>query len=215
MTLGGTMTTQIDTRSGVLRAGRFLPIPFAVLSMAGLALWFSGIGDADLDSVQDLDDAINSKGGAFAGASLIIVAMVLLIAFCVFVRQVYQDLPLVVSGATVLGLGGVAHLVENVLVWVLLGGDVTKEQGLWDVITALSFTAFGLLGIGAVLISIGIPGPRWLQVLGVVAGVLNILSGLGYFIAALWDNAPPPVLIIVWLILFGLWSPRHRRSTTT
>ena len=208
------MTAQIDTRSGVLRHGRFLPIPFTLVSMAGLALWFWGMGNSDLERVRDLDDAINSKAAALAGATLIIVSMVLLIAFCVFVRNVYRDRPLVMTGAVLLGLGGVAHLVENGLVWVFLSGDVTAEQTLWNVINALSFAAFGLLGIGVVLISIGMSGPRWLRALGVVAGGLNILSGLGYFVPALFENSPPPVLIIVWLVLFGLWSPRQSPSTT-
>lgn len=187
------------------KRGGLLAIAFALVAGIGLGLWFYGTDGAEFDSVSDLERHLNSKSAAMAGATMIIAAMLVLFAFTRWLAEAYRARPLVVVGATVLALGGLTHLIENVLVLVLFSGDMTS-QGLWDTINALSYTAFGVLGAGALIAAIGLPGPLWLRIAGVLTGLL----GLGAAVSP-WTGVflPGPQALPIWLIALGFVRPRE------
>ena len=83
--------------------GGYLPILFAVLAVAGLALWFSGGGDSG-----------EPTAGGLVGAAVLCAAMLCLLAFCAWLARSSRSL--VRAGAAVLALGGLVHGVENGLV---------------------------------------------------------------------------------------------------
>jgi hypothetical protein len=64
---------------GFARWGGLTSIVFAVVVLAGLALWFSGSGAPEgTESVSELADRLKSADRAVAGAWVIVVAMVAL-----------------------------------------------------------------------------------------------------------------------------------------
>lgn len=176
--------------------GAYLPIAFAALAVLGLGLWFSGGGE----------DGEPTTGG-LVGAAVICLAMLCLIGFASWLAK--STTPLVRAGAAAFAVAGLLHLSENLLV---LGPGRNGEgdaSGVWDVIHVLGPTAFAVLGVGALLTSIGLPAPGWLRIWGVVTGVAGLICGLSSIVAAL-EFLPGPfnVSLLGWLIVVGL---RHRR----
>jgi hypothetical protein len=139
------------------KRGGLLAIAFALVAGIGLGLWFYGTDGAEFDSVSELVGHLNSKSAAMAGATVIIASILVLFAFTRWLAEAYPARPLVAAGATILALGGLTHLIENVLVLVLFSGDMTS-QGLWDTINAMSYTASWVLAL--LLLQSGFRGPR-------------------------------------------------------
>jgi hypothetical protein len=196
----------MDTPSAFLRRGGLLAIAFAVLALAGLALWFTGANMPEADhSAAELEQRANSVGRALAGAVVLICSMVALIGFARWLTARYPGGTPMTVGAAILALGGLTHIVENVLVIRLYGGDISDGDVLWDVISAMSFTAFALLGFGALIIALGLDGPGWLKTWGVISGCLGIVAGLSGFVTALSFIAGPfNISLLGWLIVVGL-----------
>ena len=197
------MTTSMSRR-GDLLAGAF-----SVLAIGGLALWFGGANMPDNTmSAAELEDRLNSRGLALAGAVLLIAAMVALLAFARWLRSRYAGNQLVALGATTLALGGLTHLVENVLVVVLYSGDISDGDAVADVTGALSNTAFGVIGLGVGVAAMGL-NPSWLKVWGVITSLLGVAAALSYFAASLSFLAGPfNISLMAWLITVGVRGAR-------
>jgi hypothetical protein len=202
--------------SGFVRNGGRLAIPFAVLAVIGLALWFYGANLPDeAMSAAEVEEHANSVGLALAGATVIIVSMLFLFAYAVWLRLRYPRNVTVGAGALILALGGLSHLVENVLVLVLFSSDMSNGDALWRTISTLSFLGFGLIGVGTLVVSVGLPGPRWLRIWGGVSGVLGVVAALGAFVPVLAVAAGPFNLsVLAWMITLGLLPVASRERET-
>ncbi|MFL6089362.1 MAG: hypothetical protein ACJ71Z_04385 [Aeromicrobium sp.] len=183
-----------------------LAIAFAALAVAGLAVWIPAV--PDMESAKDLAANIHSIQAGKIGALLLIAAMLTLLAYARWLCDAFVGNSIVRTGAVILAAGGLAHLVENVLVLIFLSGNIAAHQGLWDVINALSHIAFGLLGLGALVIGRGLAGPGWLRIWSLIIGVLGILAGASGLLVQLEVLVPPfNVLLLIWLIVLG-FRPR-------
>jgi hypothetical protein len=174
----------------------YLPIVFAVLAVLGLGLWFSGGGD----------DGEPTTGG-LVGAAVICLAMLSLIGFASWLAS--STRPLAKAGAAAFAVAGLLHLCENLLVLGPGRHGEADASGVWDVINFLSPTAFAVLGLGALLTAIGLPGTRWLRIWGAVTGVAGLMCGLSSIVTAL-EFLPGPfnVSLLGWLIVVGLRRSR-------
>ena len=196
------------------RIGGWFAIPFAILALGGLGLWFYGADmPEDGQSAAQLADRANSVGIALTGAALLIAAMLCLLAYALWLRKRYSSNATIGFGAAVIALGGLTHAVENMLVLRLYSGDIASGDGLWDVISSMSFIAFGVLGVGALIVAIGLPSPAWLRGWGVIAGALGLGAALSYFAPALqFLPGPFNVGLLAWMITLGLRRPAARES---
>lgn|GEM_PF-2221041 len=188
--------------------GRPTVIAFAVLSGLGLAMWFVGAGMPESDSAPAVAGRIVSTPLALTGAALLIAAMLILMVYAGWLAAHAPNARFPRTGAAVIAAGAVCHAVENVLVLVLFSGDVASGQALWSTIRALGFVAFALVGLGGLILSIGLT-PRWLRVLGSVAGALGISAGvLGLTVSASALAGPFNACMLGWLIAVGVHGDR-------
>lgn len=195
--------------TSVSRRGDLLAIAFSVLAIGGLALWLSGANMPDNTmSAAELEERLNSRGLALAGAVVLIAAMVALLAFARWLRARYTGIQQVALGAAVLALGGLTHIVENVLVLVLYSGDISKGGTLADVTGVMSNTAFGLLGMGALVAALGLT-PTWLKIWGVITGLLGVAAALSYFAPSVsFLPGPFNISLLAWLVVVGVRGTR-------
>jgi fermentation-respiration switch protein FrsA (DUF1100 family) len=199
------MIPSVTTSTTSFGRGGLLAIAFAALALGGLVLWFTGANMAEgTHSAGELAERVNSVDRAIAGAVVLIAAMVLLLAYARWLAMRFASNAAVKLGAAILALGGLTHLAENILVIRLYSGDIAAGDGLWDVISAMSNSAFALLGVGVLVAALGLT-PRWLKIWGVVTGILGVASGLSAFAPSVSFLAGPfNVSLLTWLIVVGV-----------
>lgn len=194
-----------------------LALLFVGLVVAGLAMWFTGANMPESDDVRVVFARIISRPLALAGAAVIIAAMIVFIPFARWLSRHASGARFARAGTTIMAAGAICHLLENSLIFALFAADGAGAQPLWTAIRLLSFSAFLLLGLGAVILSIGML-PLWTRILGIVVGVLGVLSGVGGIGIVTGLLAPgnplevlaPPfsILLLVWLIVLGVRGSR-------
>ena len=208
---------------GFARWGGLTSIVFAVVGLAGLALWFSGSGAPEgTENVSELADKLKSADRAVAGAWVIVVAMVALVVFaCFLVARWGRQSGLMIVGAVLLIFAALVHTVENLLVAGLYGttfGESARDAGpaadaLWRTISSCSVFAFGLLGASAIFIGLAflteLAEPRWLSVWGLATGFLGLLASLSLLYPALsFLPGPMNISLLAWLITVGVRAAR-------
>jgi hypothetical protein len=190
--------------------GGLRAVAFALTAIVGLALWFGGANMPENDSSDFIAKHLNNKTIAVIGAIVIIGAMLILISYARWLASAYPSDSLVKLGAAALGLGGLTHVVENILVTVLFSGDVAGHDGMWHTTQTLSHVAFGLLGFGALLVAIGLQGPTWLRLLGGLAGVGGLCAAVEKMVPGLSFIAGPfNILLLAFLIALGFRTDRR------
>lgn len=182
-----------------------LAIDTAALVAIGLALWIPSV--PNVDSAQYFASNITNVRAAMIAASVLIVAMLFLLAYARWLRNTFAGNGIVRKGAVVLAVGAVAHLVGKALVLIFLAGDMASHQGLWDVINVVSYAGFGLLGLATLVVGRGLDGPDLLRIGGDAFGVLGILAAGGVLLRPLDALVLPfTVLFLIWLIGLGYRS---------
>ncbi len=204
-------------RTSLVR-GTTLALLFVGLAVVGLAMWFIGANMPESDSAPVIASRMNSRPLALVGAVTLILAMLALIALARWISRRASGARFPAIGTTILTLGAVFHLIENVLVLVLFSGDIAGGQALWTAIRMLQFGAFTLIGLGSGVLAIGMR-PVWVGVLGLIVGVLGFADGLnglaGVLGAAALDlSVAPPfnILLLAWLIVLGVRGDRTRAT---
>jgi hypothetical protein len=194
------------------RRGGLLAIGFAALALVGLALWFNGANMPEPhDSAADLADRLHDRPLALAGASLLILSMVVLLAYSRWLAMHHPGNTLVLLGSAGLALGALTHLIENAIVLGVYSGDIATHDKLAPAIGLLSNTAFGLLGLGTLIAAFGLH-PAWLKLWGIVTGLLGLEAASEY----VTDLGLPPVFnasLLVWLIVVGFRTGERDRSS--
>ena len=186
-----------------------LAIDVAALVAIGLVLWIPSV--PDVDSAEYLATNITNVRGAMIAASVLIVAMLFLLAYARWLRNGFAGNSFVRAGAGILAAGAVTHLVGNTLVLIFLAGDIASHQGLWDVISVVSYAGFGLLGLAALVVGRGLAGPDLVRIGGDAVGVLGILAAGGVLLRPLDVLVLPfTVLFLIWLIALGYRSRLSR-----
>jgi hypothetical protein len=213
------------TSTGFGRWGGLAAIGFAVAASVGLGLWFTG---ADMpephDSAADLADRVVSVDRAIAGAWVLVVAMVVLAGFAWWLMARYGHLSaLVAVGAGEIALAATIHLVENLLVIGLYdgiirpmasdGSDSPGGDALWAAASSASVLAFGVLGLGALMVGTGflrdLGAPAWFGYWGVATGLLGLAAASSEVVTALSFLAGPFNLsLLAWLVTLGLRALR-------
>jgi hypothetical protein len=180
-----------------------LAIDVAALVVVGLGLWIPSVpGPA-----QDVASNVTNVHGAMIAASVLIVAMLFLLAYARWLRNAFAGNRFVRVGAVVLAVGALTLVIENALAIIYLAADVASSSGLWDVNNVLSYSAFGLLGIGALVVGRGLEGPGLLRMGSLVTGVLGILAGAAVLLRPLDVLVLPfTLLFLIWLIALGYRS---------
>jgi len=180
-----------------------LAIDVAALVVVGLALWIPAVPQPARDAASN----ITNVAGARIAAAVLIVAMLFLLAYARWLRNMFAGNGIVRTGAVILAVGASTHILENVLALIFLAGDIASMQGLWDVINVLSYIALGLFGLGALVVGRGLEGPGWLPVGSLIVGVLGILAGAAVLLRPLEVLVPAfTLLFLVWLIALGYRS---------
>lgn len=178
-----------------------LAIDVAALVAVGLALWVPAV--ADVGSAQYAASNTTNAGGAMIGATVLVVAMLFLLAYARWLRNTFADNRIVGTGAVILAVGALTHVIENALALIFLA-DIASYHVLWSVINALSYVGLGLFGLGALVVGRGLEGSDVLRVGSIVVGVLGILAGAAVLLSQL-DLLVPAFtgLFLIWLIVLG------------